>query len=200
MKCIYCGSKIVKIDFKNLFICEDRLCLDCRNKLKVNKKYVDLGDLKVETFYNYDEGIFRNLLIQYKECYDEALSCVFLYILEEYIRMKYRGYKIVFIPSSKEKLKKRGFNHLELIFATVKLAKANGLEMKEELIQEGKNIKERRMMVDNYIYKGDDLDKVLIVDDVITTGSSILGAYQVLKPHCKRIRALALGRKENAFI
>lgn len=200
MRCLYCARKMNKIDFKNIFIEEDYLCVDCRDKLKINRKYVDIGPIKVETFYNYEEGIFRDLLIQYKECYDEALYCVFLYLLKEYIRIKYMGYTIIFIPSSKNKFQERGFNHLELIFSEVKLPKANGLEMKEELVQEGKNLNERKKMIDNYIYTGKRFNKVLIVDDVVTTGSSLLGAYQVLKPHCKIVKALALGRKENAFI
>lgn len=200
MRCIYCDKKIDKIDIKSIFLQEDSLCIECRNLLKINKKIIDLGPVKVETFYNYDDGIFKELLIQYKECYDEALSNVFLYCLEEYIRIKYVGYRIIYIPSSKKKLKIRGFNHLDSIFSRVKLPKANGLTMKEELIQEGKNFEERRRMILNYVYQGEDLNKVLIVDDVLTSGSSILGAYQVLKPHCKKIKALTLARKENAFI
>lgn len=197
--CIYCDKEMNKINFTNLFLEEDILCMDCRKKLKKDIKYIDIGPIKVETFYDYD-SLFKSLLIQYKECLDEALKDVFLYTLKDYIKYKYHGYKIVFIPSSKTKIEKRGFNHLEEIFRGVKLTKASGLKMKEELIQEGKNSFQRKAMADNYLYEGDVLDEVLIVDDVLTTGSSMLGAYNAIKPYANKVKGLALARKENAFI
>lgn len=199
MRCIYCDKPIDKISIATLFLEEDKLCVNCRNRLKLNRKQVNIGSLKVDTLYNYD-GIFKELLIQYKECYDEALAPVFLYLLKTVIMLKYWGYKIVFVPSSKQKLEKRGFNHLELIFKDVQLNTVKGLKMKSEIIQEGKNLSQRRAMVDNYIYEGKKLNKVLIVDDVLTSGSSINGVYKAIYPYAKRVKALALARKENAFI
>ena len=199
MKCIYCDEEIEKIDLKNLFLKEDNLCYKCRDKLKLNKKIIKIENIIVETLYNYD-GIFKDLLIQYKECFDEALSSVFLYMLEDYIYFKYYGYQLLFIPSSEKKLNDRGFNHLELMFKNVRLKKVEGLKMKKELIQEGKNYYERKQMINNYEYNGKKLNKVLIVDDVLTTGSSVLGVYNAIKPYANRVRVLVVSRKENAFI
>ena len=199
MRCVYCDQEINKVNISSVLFNEDKLCISCRNKLKVNTKYINIGSINVETFYDYD-GIFKELLIQYKECYDEALADIFLYMLDDLIRYKYFGYYILFVPSSKDKLEKRGFNHLEQIFKNVKLKKATGLQMKQELIQEGKNLSERKLMLDNYIYEGRKLNKVLIVDDVLTTGSSINGVIKAIKPYANKIKALALARKENAFI
>ena len=200
MKCLYCDSEITKINFKTLFIQDDLLCTDCRKKLKINHKYIQLTGLKVETIYNYDEGIFKDLLIQYKECYDEALSNVFLYLLEDYIRIKYHGYKILLVPSCNEKISIRGFNHLRLIYKNCKLPIIDGLKMKNEFTQEGKDFSNRMAMMDNYVYDGDKLDKVLIVDDVVTSGSSIIGCYRAVRPKARKIKAFSLSRKENAFI
>ena len=55
--------------------------------------------MEVETFYDYD-GMFKSLLLQYKECLDEALNDVFLYELADYTNLSYWGYRICFIPSS----------------------------------------------------------------------------------------------------
>ena len=200
MRCLYCDNEINKFKISSLLYKDEKLCLDCRNSLRINRAYINLDDIRVETFYNYDDGIFKSLLMQYKECYDEALSTLFIERIIDYLQIKYHGYELLFIPSSKEKLNKRGFNHLDLIFKDLHLKKNYGLIMKEELVQEGKNFNERYLMADNYVYIGDKLNKVLIVDDVITSGSSILGAYRAIKSECKSVKAICLARKENAFI
>ena len=71
--------------------------------------------------------------------------------------------------------------------------------MKENLIQEGKNLKERRKMLDNYEYVGPDIDKVLIVDDLVTTGSSILGVYKTVRPYAMKVKALSLAYKKKTL-
>lgn len=197
MICAYCGKNINKYNLNSLFIEDDILCSECRNALKLKKRYFNLGDLKVETaFYEYD-GMFRNLLIQYKECFDEALAPVFLYMLKDYIKYKYYGYNIVLMPSSRQKLEARGFNHLRLIFEPVGLKIIDGLEMRSELIQEGKNYEDRALMVNNYIYKGEHINKLLIVDDVVTSGSSMIGAYRAYQGKTKKIRAISLSSKNK---
>lgn len=191
MRCIYCQNDIRKIRMKSLFLKYDPLCTDCRKKMKLNRRYIDIDGLKVETFYEYD-SLFRSLLLQYKECYDEALKDVFLHEISEYICFRYHGYEIVLIPSSAKKYEERGFNHLELIFESVGLKINHGLKMREELIQEGKNFNERQLMKNNYYYEGEAIRKALIVDDVLTTGASIIGAYRCLDKKVRKIGILTI--------
>lgn len=194
MRCIYCDKEMKKITFASMFLERDPLCIECRRRLPVRRKHFLLGDLKVESFYEYD-GMFKSLLLQYKECCDEALKDVFLYGLKDYIRIRYAGYGILFVPSSEQKRKMRGFDHLELIFEDIPLSRIKGLKMKEDLIQEGKSAKERNRMKENYIYDGEPLNRVLIVDDVITTGSSITGVYEAIKGDARHVKALSLANK-----
>ena len=198
MRCIYCDKEIKKITFTSLFLERDPLCIECRRQLQVKRRCFLLGELKAESFYEYD-GLFKSLLLQYKECCDEALKDVFLYGLKDYIRIRYAGYHLLFVPSSTQKRQMRGFDHLELIFEDIGLPRVKGLKMKEDLIQEGKNAKERNRMMDNYIYEGEELNRVLIVDDVMTTGSSILGVYEAIKDRTKSVKALSLANKSNTF-
>ena len=191
MRCLYCDKDINKYTFTSLFIEDDKLCPDCRKQLVIKHRYKQIEGIKIESFFEY-EGMYKSLLLQYKECYDEALKDVFLYNIKEYINIKYFGYEIVFVPSSEKKLNERGFNHLQLMFEDISLKRLNGLRMKEDLIQENKNLNERKLMRNNYIYEGENKKMVLVVDDVVTTGSSILGVYEALRPKVRRIKLLGL--------
>lgn len=182
----------------SLFLQEDLLCSKCRQQLKIERKIIDLGEFKVETFFEYD-GIFKSILLQYKECMDEALKPVFLYGLDEYMNIRYHSYKLLLAPSSKSKLEKRGFNHLEGIFEPIKLERINGLRMINDLCQEGKNYEERSKMKNNYIYEGERIDKLLIVDDVLTTGSTLMGIFNALNPKVDKIKVLSLAYKNKSL-
>lgn len=198
MRCLFCDKKIEKYSLKSILLEEDSICCDCRDLLKVDRKIEKIGDLKIETFFEY-EGIYRSLLIQYKECYDEALKDVFLYDIKDYIKLKYFGYQILYVPSSEAKIKERGFNHLELMFDSLHFKKVTGLRSKKELIQEGKSGLVRKQMIDNYLYGGPRLNKVLIVDDMLTTGSSITGVYNTIVPYSNKIKCLVLASKRKTL-
>jgi len=194
MRCLYCDQEINKYSIYSLLIEEDRLCPKCRNSMIVNHRYVFIDSIKIEVLYDYD-SLFKTLLIQYKELFDEALSGIFLYKYGDYIKLKYFNYSILYVPSSSKKLNERGFNHLKKIFESLKLREIKGLEMVEDISQVNKNLKERELMKNNYIYRGEKLKNVLIVDDVLTTGSSIVGVYRAIKPYAKSIKVLVLSKR-----
>lgn len=190
MKCLYCDKPINKESLYSLLVEEDRLCPKCRKAMKYHHQITMINGLRVETFYEYD-SLFKDLLLQYKECGDEALKDVFIYGIRDYIRLKYHGYHIVYAPSTKRKIEQRGFDHLRGIFEGLKLKEAKGLRIKEELEQTGKNRKERMKMIDNYSYQGEAFKRFLIVDDVVTTGSTLMGIHRVLKDYGE-VRAIVL--------
>lgn len=190
MKCIYCDKLINTYSFKSIFLKEDPFCMECREKLIFKKKIINVNGYNVETFCKYD-GMFKNLLIQYKECYDEALKDVFLYDIKEYIEFKYHDYYLCLVPSSQNKLKQRGFNHLELMCKNIKLKRIK-LKMINDISQQNKNYNDRKLMENNFVYSGEKVDKVLIFDDVLTTGSSIMGAINALKPYTSKIKIIVL--------
>lgn len=199
MRCLYCDKMADKVSLKSLFLKEDELCIDCRNRLVLKRRKIRVQEMEVETFYDYD-GMFKSLLLQYKECLDEALKNVFLYEIADYINLRYMGYKVCLIPSSRKKLEFRGFNHLEMMFEQVKLKKLQGLRMKDELCQEGMGLNERMKMLDNFVYDGKQEEKILLADDVLTSGSTLLGAYRTLILCTKTVKVLSVAYKNNLFI
>ena len=196
MRCLYCHKESKKISFKSALLKSDELCINCRKKLVVERKMVSIEEIEVETFYEYD-SFFKDLLIQYKECNDEALKRVFLYDISDYLNIRYFNYQVLFVPSSDKAIRQRGFNHLEGMFEELKLKRVKGLSMKRQLSQKGQNKTNRLAMIDNYVYKGEDIDRLLIVDDVLTTGSSILGVYRTMKNSSKKIKIVVLASQKR---
>ena len=194
MRCLYCDKPIEKYTFKSLFLKEDGLCPSCRSGLKVKRRIIDVGEFKVECFFEYD-GMYRSLLLQFKECHDEALKDVFLYDLKEYLEIRYFGYEVLFVPSGERKRKERGFDHLQEMFSQLRLKRACGLRMKEDLCQEGMSLAQRKRMYGNYVYEGDRIDKVLIADDVMSSGSSLAGAFHAIRPFAGNVKVLSLAYK-----
>lgn len=193
MNCLYCDKKIDRYTFYGVFIEEDKLCLDCRKALMPKRRKTRIDAYPVTYFYQYDL-LFKDLLLQYKECYDEALKDVFLYRIALYIKLRYFDYQILYVPSSKRKLETRGFNHLKEIFEPLGFKEVEGLEKREEISQEGKDLSDRKKMLGNFYYTGKEVNKVLIVDDVLTTGSTIRGVIRAMEGKCKVIRVIILAK------
>ena len=96
MRCLYCDMKINKYSLYDLFVEEDKLCFKCRKQMPINRRRFNIDSLKCESFYDYDT-LFKTLLLQYKECYDEALKDIFLYKIDIYLKIKYFDYGVVYV-------------------------------------------------------------------------------------------------------
>ena len=145
--------------------------------------------------YRYN-NFFKSLLYQFKGCYDIELRNVFLEKQLPFLKMKYFGYYIVCIPSSLEDDKKRGFNHVEEIFKLLNLNHINVLRKKFAFKQSDLPKKEREKIIDKLeVIDGFKIKdkKILLVDYVLTTGSSIKSAIRLItKYHPKDIKVLVL--------
>ena len=113
-----------------------------------------------------------------------------------YLKLKFYGYYIVYIPSSMEDDKKRGFNHVKEMFRSLNLKSIDCLRKKYKFKQSSLSKKEREKIIDKLEVIDGKLitgKKILIVDDVLTTGSSIKAAIKLItKYHPKLIKVLVL--------
>lgn len=176
----------------NNFIC--RKCLE-----SLDAKFIDfkIGSTSATAIYNYDDSI-RKLIYQYKGCYDYELKDVFLYRYVHYLRLKYHDYVLVPAPSSEIDDLKRGFNHVVSIYENLSLPILTVLKKKNREKQSDKTHKDRLNINKNiYAEKIEQLrnKKVLIVDDIYTTGSTILRCIELVKrAKPKQIKVLVIAK------
>ncbi|MBQ7891159.1 MAG: hypothetical protein IJ359_03290 [Erysipelotrichaceae bacterium] len=173
----------------HMFITKDVICDVCREKMSIVGHSFKLETLSCESVYVYD-GIMKDMLVQYKELMDEALFPVFLYPFITYIRKKYKGYTLVIVPSSNSALSKRGFSHVEKMFGIMDM-KMISCFVKDEVEQKHKSQIERKE-IENHIHLVGTLPNtpLLLIDDVCTTGSTLLAMYHQVQNHPYPVKAL----------
>lgn len=193
-RCLYCFENIhYKESFIHYFSQKDVLCASCRKKMKLYMKECVVNGMKINAIYIYDDYL-EKMLFQYKEAKDIALSDLFFMPHLQQIKRKYRKYTIVFMPSSLEKTKERGFNSLELLLAKLELKKMDILYKKQDYKQSKQHSDDRKYihnviaMKEHVPIKG----KILLVDDVCTSGESLKAAYTLLKQKYQDITILTL--------
>ena len=187
MRCLMCGMEKGEGDFIDILENDDPLCHTCRSYLTKIKFRMQFHGYKLYASYLYDDA-FAKILVQYKECFDEALKTVFLYPLRWWLTLRFFGYTVCYLPSSKEKIAKRGFHHLEKMFSLLSLRQLDLFEKVNDFDQKNRSVEERMKMSDNIVLKKNCVvpKKILLVDDTITTGASMLGALHCLKDYdCK---------------
>lgn len=174
------------------------ICQNCYNKFNVvwKKEYID----KVETLivYEYDDYL-KKLFFQFKGCYDYDLKDVFLFRHLFELKLLYKDYLIVPIPSSESSNKKRGYNHVVEIFKSLNLPIYRCIKKKEDFKQSELNKKEREKIINKLVVRNCEKikdKKILIVDDIITTGSSLKACINLVSKYKpKLLKSLIICKK-----
>lgn len=146
--------------------------------------------------YFYNEKI-KSLLYQFKGCRDYELKSIFLEYYADYLNVKYYGYLMIPAPSFKENDEERGFNHVQEIFKFLNLKTCYCIHKIKKIKQADLTTKEREKIKD--VLEIDDIDlshkKVLIVDDVFTTGSTAKAMIDLVKKNgAKKIKVLVMSK------
>lgn len=192
-RCLLCHEDLYEgRSLSEVLLKDDVLCGKCRHEWVVNKRYYFIDGVKAYSPYIYNDA-FAQCLLQYKECFDEALAPVFLFEYLDWFKRKYRGYTLIPVPSSYEKVKERGFDHVVKIFEGCGLQVLNALEKVRNEDQREKSFEERKCMEDGIRLKDGIIlpKKILLVDDVCTTGSSLRGALRAIGKN-KRVKIFTI--------
>ena len=174
-----------------------RICMNCYREIVPSFIKFKVGNHKALAIYEYDERI-KKLLYQFKGCFDIEIFDVFLSRYARELRVMYHDYLMVPIPSYKEDDEIREFNHVEEMFKILKLKVEKVLDKTEKIKQANLSFNQRKE-IKNFlrVTNGEVLTnkKVLIVDDVYTTGATISAAISLIEQyHPKKIRILVMSK------
>ncbi len=166
---------------------------------------------KVENYdnirsYGYYTGVLKKLILKFKFGGNFTAGTILADILGQYIKENYdiEKYTLLYVPITKKTEKKRGFNQCEYI--AKKISKNIGVDYSGALIkikdtkeQKGLSKQERNINVKGAFKLKENslsLNKgVILIDDVLTTGATLMEAYKVLcENNIKDIKLLTLAK------
>lgn len=195
--CLICFKKINITDFCRLFNGKIPICQACQTEMEPQFIKFRVDNHKATSLYDYNPFI-RKLIYQYKGCYDYELHQVFLDRYAKEIKLRYFDRVIIPIPSYQNEDEQRGFNHVVETFKSIGLNMLNILEKTEKHKQAISSFKQRKEVYKYLELKSyPDLSKkkVLIVDDVYTTGSTMKSAIHLIeKLNPKKIDVLVVAK------
>lgn len=195
-ECLICEGSLLKgLDLYHLLI-DDCICFKCRTSLKAKINFTAFKDFRLISLYAYNEEISQ-VLIRYKDLLDRPLSELFLKEYVWLINLLFKDYKIILIPSSKTLQERRGFNHLKTILKGCRLDIVDCLKKSDNIQRFSRN---REMVSFDFKYEVMNLDKVIIFDDVITSGSSMLEAIRLIEPISNKIVLMSITKNTKRLL
>ncbi|MEQ8153365.1 MAG: phosphoribosyltransferase family protein [Clostridiaceae bacterium] len=189
---------------------EEIVCSKCRNKLlSVNSPEVRMHEGEEFTIYScvYYTKELKTLIVKFKEKREyyigEFLS---LLLIEAMRKWDIRGDVITYVPLSKSKEKKRGFN--QSLFLAKRLGKfysipVSSLLFKREGIKEQKKLSkaERYKNVCNAFFASKEKyvrgKRIILIDDIFTTGATLISCVNELKKTgASEVKILTIGKSK----
>lgn len=149
------------------------------------------------------EGTFREAYFRYKFQGDYRLYQLFMNdIRESYLQHFFSYNDIVIVPSHEEAVQKRGYHHLSPFIEKLPAKKHELIKKVNNEHQREKSREERLLQNDEFIFSGDSVpNKILLFDDIYTTGSSIMKCAALLRSHgAKEISSLTIGRTPRQLL
>lgn len=187
-RCRYCG--------KNEEGIKD-ICKDC---VMWRKQFPDFC-LHHDYLYPYSEKM-SDYFKEFKFLGDKEKGKVFAKdVYQSLYGFQSKGYLIVPIPLSKAGLRSRGFNQVEELLKQSHITYSCLLSKKDTTTKQTERMKEERILTKQPFFvhrnksKKIEKNKIMLVDDVYTTGRTLLHAYQcLLRFNPKEIGSFSLSR------
>lgn len=182
--CVNCGEDTVY-----------SICYRCKDSIK--------RDEGIES-YGYHGGALAKIIRKFKLLKDFNCGRVLgEFLIEKIKEEKLYGYTLTYVPMSRASFKKRGFNQSEFLCERISLELDMDIKKSLKKIRKTKeqksctarerkvNVKNAFKALNNNVYG----EKFLIIDDVMTTGSTLSECKNTLiKAGAKDVKVLTVSR------
>lgn len=166
----------------DLFFPTRVICHRCYQQFEWQHAWFKIDLYDGESLFLYGD-FFQARLRQYKTFYDLELAPTFLHYHRYYLKMKYHGYTIIPAPSHVDMIALRGFQHLHEMAKIIGLPIQDLFSKTTAVKQSQRSLKERPMILQHLTLMPNAKipKKVLLFDDVVTTGSTLRAMLHPLK-------------------
>ena len=181
MNCSFCGDEISdKLGFDTLFKTKEkfRLCAECKKHLDIN--VLEVGEYTLYYFSDYE--FVKDDIYSIKYFGDVACVLKFKNLFKQFLSFN-KFDLITIVPANVIREIIRGFDHIEQLcrMCDINFEKILGCEYREKQAKLHKERKENR----NYLLCDESIlghiNSVLIIDDIYTSGNTLLGCAKTIK-------------------
>lgn len=191
--CGECSSQFTKLSAYHCLTCFKEgisgTCDDCYRWQEKGSKPSH------KSLYLYNEAMKR-FFSRYKFEGDYLLRKVFSNQVKQFLK-QYKNYTIIPVPTSKDHFSKRQFNQVTGFLDDAKVTYQDILIKKDGIAQSKKSKKQRLLDKKNFEIKPKTKipQKILLFDDIYTTGSTILSIQKIMyQKGAKEVISFSLAR------
>ncbi|WP_159639524.1 ComF family protein [Erysipelothrix anatis] len=151
-----------------------------------------IGEFEVLSFYKYETTV-RVLLLRYKDGRDRSLAKPIMWRVKKKLKKYTRDKMVVVVPSRRDSQISRSFHHVEYLLDCAGIVSHSIFENKA--LHDQTNVSDRTDIANNIIlvaYTKIKNKDVVVVDDIISSGSSLEACMRLVKPYVKSVKGISI--------
>ena len=181
MNCSFCGSEIrSKLGFDTIFKTKEKfqLCAECKGHLDIN--VLEVGEYTLYYFSDYE--FVKDDIYSIKYFGDVACALKFKNLFKQFLSLN-KFDLITIVPANEIREIIRGFDPIEQLcrICDINFEKILGCEYREKQAKLHKERRENKYYILPTVSKMGKVGSLLIIDDIFTSGNTLLGCAKTLR-------------------
>ena len=181
MKCSFCELEIrEKLGFDTLFEKKEKfqLCTTCKEHIDIN--VTEVGRYSLYYFSDYE--FIKDDIYSIKYFGDIACALKFKNLFKQFLSLN-KFDLITIVPANEIREIIRGFDHIEQLcrICDINFEKVLGCEYREKQAKLHKERRENKYYILPTVSKMEKVRTLLIIDDIFTSGNTLLGCAKTIK-------------------